>query len=254
MYRLLSWFGLALLPVQEVQADVYVFDYGLSHWTYREPEIAVRHEGWLPMLALQWQPAQANEASGRWRVSAALAGGVSEYTGSGTMGGQPVLSTRLSLAYDIPLTDTGWTWAPVLAFDRLDNDARGVTSTGARGYRRINQRWSAGLELMSQPGTEWQLKFGLNSMLRGWQRSVLGDIGQEFAALVPTVNVQRQGWGGLLGACRVWEDRRFCAQWQHWHIQRSDALRVQTLNVGYTVYEPANRSSLLSVTLQHHFD
>jgi hypothetical protein len=253
-FRFFWIFILASGSYKAAFANSLRFEYGVADWVYEEQEISVRHQGRSPSLGVQWQISPQVGDKGAWRLDGRLASGKANYIGSGSMNDQRVVATQVAVSYEMPLTGTGWRWAPLLAYDRLYNDARGITTTGEYGYRRLNERWSTGLQTIYRTDEKWEWRAGLSRLLSGTQTSYLEDVGGVFSNLPPVINKQPQGIGLMLGACRTMREFALCSQWQSWNVSQSDTLKIQTENGRYSVYEPENRSSLLTLTLQYRYD
>ena len=235
-------------------ADTVKLNYGVSRWNYDEPIINVHNDGWLSVFGAQWEPTPQAGALGSWQWQATVSAGKSDYEGSGVMKNQGVVALRLGLGYDIPIANTRWSWGPLLSFDHLYNDGRGLTSTNKSGYRRLNQRWSAGLQGNYQINDDWKFNINLIRLLQGKQISDFADAGGDYTGVAPTVNTQRSGGALKLGICRAIASLRLCSEYQDWLIQSSNILQVQTKSKLIDVYEPANRTRVLSLTIEHRFD
>lgn len=234
----------------QVQADEWVAEVGMVHWSYKEPALAVTHEGLIPSVGVSKKFNKQEDASGQWELTAAIAMGRVDYSGTGTMRGQPLIDAQTMLAYLLPTTYSNAQWAPTLAYDHVFNDGRGVTSTGHGGYRRLNQRLSAGLQWRQFNPQGWQWQGDIQTLLRGWQVSELSDIGGEYRLLAAPVNKQRQGWALKLGSCKSLETGQICLQGQRNQVQASNKVIITTLQSRYEVYEPTNNYTRISVTFK----
>jgi hypothetical protein len=144
-------------------------------------------------------------------------------------------------------------WGPYagLGVRYLYNDVRGVTSTGAVGYRRrshyfyvpvgVALRFPLGGGIVMAP----QLEF--DAFARGSQRSYLGDTGIGFTDVT---NVQKRGRG--YRAQLMFEGRRWSfGPWTHyWKIKDSD---IQPIGFGFGALEPANWTRESGVELRYRF-
>ena len=234
----------------QAHADAWVAELGIVHWSYKEPSLAVTHEGWLPSFGISKKLNQAQEAVGQWDLSATLAIGQVDYSGTGTMKGQPMAHTQAMAAYLIPIENSNAQWAPTLAYDHVFNDGRGVTSTGQGGYRRVNQRLSAGLQWRQPMANGWHWRTEIQRLLRGRRTSELSDIGGEYQGLTAPVNVQRNGWALKLDACKDVPVGQICLQAQHTRVGASDRVLITTTQSRYEVHEPANNYIRLGVTFK----
>lgn len=241
---------LIVIVHSQAHADAWVAELGIVHWSYKEPSLAVTHEGWLPSFGISKKLNKAQEAFGQWDLSATLAIGQVDYSGTGTMKGQPMAHTQAMAAYLIPIENSNAQWAPTLAYDHVFNDGRGVTSTGQGGYRRVNQRLSAGLQWRQPMANGWHWRTEIQRLLRGRQTSELSDIGGEYQGLTAPVNVQRNGWALKLDACKDVPVGQICLQAQHTRVGASDRVLITTTQSRYEVHEPANNYMRLGVTFK----
>lgn len=234
----------------QAQADEWVAEVGMVHWSYKEPALAVTHEGLIPSLGISKKLNKQEDASGQWEWTSAIALGRVNYSGTGTMKGQPLIDVQTMLAYLLPTTYSNAQWAPTLAYEHVFNDGRGVTSTGHVGYRRLNHRLSAGVQWRQLHPQGWQWQADIQTLLYGWQVSELSDIGGEYHGLSAPVNRQRQGWALKLGSCKVLETGQLCLQAHRIQVQASDTVIINTLKSRYEVYEPTNNLTRISVTFK----
>lgn len=174
------------------------------------------------------------------------------YEGSGVQEGVPdylmearwVIGRRLDMQFS-PAPYAG------LGYRYLFNDSRGLTSTGAAGYRRfsnylyapIGVSWRTPVrgDWVLVPSLEWDL------FLRGWQITKLSDTG---LGNTDVTNTQTSGYGFRVAA--MFENQAWSwGPWLHyWNIKDSD---VQPIGMGYVGWEPANHTLELGVEIRRRF-
>lgn len=176
-----------------------------------------------------------------------------DYTGSGTQSDVPdhILELRALAGRDYRAGR--WIWSPYvgLGYRYLYNDLRGVSSTGALGYRRRSRYYYVpiGVTLRFPMGADWvfapQLEY--DAFAHGKQRSYLGDTGIGFNDVT---NHQRRGRGarGQL----AFEGRRWSfSLWSHyWKIKDSD---VEPIGFGFVAWEPGNSTHETGLELRYRF-
>ncbi|HEX9184158.1 MAG TPA: hypothetical protein VF876_12955, partial [Burkholderiales bacterium] len=184
---------------------------------------------------------------GRWSY------GSLEYQGSGTLTGVPdyLLEGRVLAGRDYG--DERLRWSPYVGggIRLLYNDLRGVSSTGAVGYRRESTYFylPIGVTLRMPLADGWviapQVEYDI--FVRGVQRSYLSDTGLGFGDVS---NEQSSGRGYRVQL--MFESRRWTlAPWLHyWDLKDSD---LQPAGLGVLVYEPANETREAGLELRYRF-
>jgi len=176
---------------------------------------------------------------------------------NGNKGGNPEVITeaRLTLGRDVPVGRQLLAFYSGLGYRTLYTDLRGLTTTGAQGYRRsgqysylplgITHRFHAGPEARISTSLEYDL------LLEGRQLTYLSD---EKAVSNDPVNTQRQGYGLRLSTAYETTSWSFGAYWHHWNIGESDAA-LRTLGAGSSslVTVPRNTSSEAGLQLKWRF-
>ena len=122
-------------------------------------------------------------------------------------------------------------------------DLRGRSTAGRVGYERFNlSLWLGGSWEIAdeQRANVMQLRAAL--LLTGWQRSMLAQAGAQYQNVT---NTQRRGMMLSLEQPWQWGETRASVRVQFRAVERSNFVSAGT----DTVYEPANRSAELSVTL-----
>ncbi len=138
-----------------------------------------------------------------------------------------------------------------LGYRYLFNDSRGLTTTGAAGYRRYSNYLYAPLgvswrtpvrgDWVLAPTIEWDF------FLRGWQISKLSDTGLGYSDVT---NTQTSGYGYRLAA--MFENGTWSwGPWvNYWNIKDSD---VQPIAPGQVGWEPANHTLEFGVEIRRRF-
>lgn len=184
---------------------------------------------------------------GRWSF------GNLEYHGSGVLTDVPDYLVELRLLAGRDYASGSVRWSPYFggAFRYLHNDLRGVSSTGAVGYRRESSYFylPLGVTLRMALAGGWvfapQVEYDV--FVRGVQRSRLSDTGLGFADVS-----NEQGNGRGYRVQLMLESRRWVlAPWMHyWDVKDSE---LQPAGMGVVVYEPANWTREAGVELRYRF-
>jgi hypothetical protein len=202
-----------------------------------------------------------------WFVRGTLRGamGETDYRGSGKMEGVPdryyenrwglgkiILLGRHTLAPDVGL-----------GYRYLYNDMRGVTNTGAVGYRRESRYLTARAGLRHSfrlpDGASLESSVERDRLLLGRQDTQLSDIeGHGPWTDVPNVvNYQYRGEGWRFGVMYRKGDWSLGTYVHFWRIEKSDKdhIRVATTtgSENWTVWEPKNDSREVGVKFAYRF-
>jgi hypothetical protein len=224
----------------------------IARYRYEEPDFM-----WLKgnRFGVTGAYTETNEKRVYGRIEASWSYGELEYqsSGTGTQNNVPdhLLETRMLAGRDYPRGSLVWSPYAGAAFRYLYNDLRGISSTGARGYRRESLYFYVplGLTLRMPLGADWALapQLEYNGFVRGVQRSHLSDAGPGFNDVG---NQQRQGRG--YRAQLMVEGRRWAfGTWMHyWKIKDSD---IQPIGAGLGGVEPANWTRETGVELRYRF-
>lgn len=176
-----------------------------------------------------------------------------DYTGSGTLADVPdhLFEARALVGRDYRAGRFVWTPYAGVGFRYLYNDLRGVSSTGARGYRRISRYYylPVGVTLRVPMGGSWVLvpRLEYDAFANGKQRSYLSDTGIGFNDVT-----NRQGRGrGARGELAFEGPRWSFSLWSHyWKIKDSN---VQPVGLGFAGLEPANTTHETGIELRYRF-
>lgn len=176
-----------------------------------------------------------------------------DYTGSGTLADVPdhLLELRAVAGRDYPVGRVAWVPYTGLGFRYLYNDLRGVSSTGAIGYRRKSRYWYVplGVALRVPFGNGWVMapQAEYDAFVSGSQRSYLADTGIGFDDVT---NEQKDGRGARVQL--AFEGPRWSVSlWSHyWDIEDSD---IRPVGLGFVGREPANKTTETGVEVRYRF-
>lgn len=176
-----------------------------------------------------------------------------DYTGSGTLRDVEdyILELRALVGRDYRAGRFVWVPYAGLGYRYLYNDLRGVSSTGALGYRRKSRYYyiPVGVALRFPMNAGWVLapRIEYDAFVHGKQRSYLSDTGLGFNAVT---NHQRRGRGAR-GELALESPRWSVSLWSHyWKIEDSD---IQPIGMGFVGLEPANTTRETGVELRYRF-
>jgi hypothetical protein len=190
-------------------------------------------------------------------LDARLALGEVKYTGTGTKAGNPdrLFEGRLIVGKDFEMGNHLLSPYAGLGYRWLYNDLRGVTSSGAAGYRRISGYGylPLGLTHRFRMGAEARVSTSLEyrHLLEGKQQSFLSDSNSRFN---DPVNTQKAGYG--IGVSSGYETQSWSLSvfFQYWYLQDSDQslLTISGAPAG-TVMEPQNTTTEIGAQLKYRF-
>ena len=135
-----------------------------------------------------------------------------------------------------------------LGYRHLENDLRGVSTTGARGYRRESNYTTLPIgvvhkmKLSSQVQLHTTLEY--SHLLRGQQEAKLSDVGLAFTDVSLR---QRKGYGLRLGTM---------AKFDQWSVGPMVSVwRIKASEIGGTppVFEPKNNTVEFGIKAAYHF-
>lgn len=222
-----------------------------AKYAYKEPSLAVKDDGWNAGVlgTATWA------AGGGWfgKVDGRSAMGKVDYTGSGTKKNEDIWLNDGRILVGKDSGNMSGVWAPYVGvgYRSLYNDARGVTSTGARGYRRLNTMWyvPVGTEYRVGLNSQDSLTVGLESdfVVASEQKSYLSDAGIGERDIV---NKQRGGVGvrGLVGY--GFGNNEIGVFGEYWDMVDSKTTRGLTA----TWMEPANQTTEVGVFYKRKLD
>lgn len=188
------------------------------------------------------------------RLEGSLDVGSVSYEGSGTIKGIPESSIDLRALLGSDLRESGRAmWAPFLGvgYRRLDSDMRGVSSTGASGYRRRSEYIyipvGAAWRRLVEEG-RWSVVGEVDFLGSGMQTSWLSDVS---ASYNDPKNPQSSGIGYRISVEREIGDWAIGVWWRRWDIQDSQVVDwTQNGSKIGTVIEPANKTTEAGVSFK----
>lgn len=252
-----SCFADSALPIQISQETGLT----LSDYKYSESEMSLTAKKIGADYAITFQ---RNDG---WFLRGQLRGAVgdADYRGSGNMGGVPdyYVESRWGIGRQISLGQhTLWPEAG-LGYRYLYNDLRGVTDTGAVGYRRESRYLTARAALRYQflipDGTRMEAAIEHDRLIIGRQDSRMSDLeGHGRWTDYPDVaNYQYQGQGWRFSATYRRSNWSVGSYLHRWRIKDSDKehIRVETTSGTeyWTVWEPANNTREIGVKVAYSF-
>ncbi|MDH5212105.1 MAG: hypothetical protein OEW96_10600 [Betaproteobacteria bacterium] len=187
------------------------------------------------------------------RIETRYSYGELDYTGSGTLHDVPdhLFELRALVGNDFRAGNFVWVPYAGLGYRYLYNDLRGITSTGAIGYRRLSRYWylPVGVTLRVPLGEGWVMapQIEYDAFANGKQRSYLGDTGIGYNDVT---NRQQRGRGYRVQL--MFEGRRWTfGPWMHyWKIKDSE---IRPIGLGFVGWEPENWTRESGVELRYRF-
>ena len=161
---------------------------------------------------------------------------------------------RLLVGKDVPFDDYLLSFYSGAGVRSLFNDARGITSTGALGYRRDSSYVYLPLGLthrMGWGGGDARISTSLeyDHFMEGQQVSHVTDAG----ANSDLTNHQRNGFGLRLMVAYETEDWSLGGFYNYWNIQQSESATFVQLPYIVTGYEPLNITREAGIQLKYRF-
>jgi len=219
----------------------------LAGYKYEEPSVAVTLKGYKIGLDLS----AIGNAGDDWfiRGDARYEIGNTDYSGSGTQCCNPDWYYELRGTVGRDFDRGTYNLSPYLGFGYryLFNDGRGITSTGAVGYRRTSEyaylpvgaTYRLKLESVARLATTLEY----DHLVKGRQTSYLTDTA--IAGYGDVVNKQRTGYG-IRGSMYYEKSNWSFGPWfQYWNIDRSD-----TASAGSVAgFEPKNKTTEIGLRL-----
>jgi hypothetical protein len=230
----------------------------ISNYFYKEPSIDVDIKGqnkggvaYTGTLAL----------GGSWFVKADLryVNGKVDYSGSGTAKGNPDWYYDGRGLFGKDFTVSGQVIAPYAGYGYryLFNDGRGITSTGAYGYRRESNYWyipigiNHKMHLTSHSKLETTIEY--NYLLDGKQISKLSDV----PGYNDIKNKQNKGYGYRISSAYVENNWALGPYFYYWSINQSNTVDSFVVSGGvaypFTAYEPKNNTKELGFKVSYKF-
>jgi hypothetical protein len=199
---------------------------------------------------------QRTSNSWYWIAGARYARGDVTYTGSGTKEDNPdhLWEFHYVMGRDIKIFKHALSPYAGVGYRNLYNDLRGITSTGAVGYRRDSQY------LYLPLGATYRIPLGPNNrlstmieydyLIEGRQKSYLAtDAGA--GVYGDPVNKQKSGHGTKFNISLEREHWAYSIFYNRWNIDRSELVYV--LGGAAYVYEPENNTKEVGFQLKYHF-
>ncbi len=186
------------------------------------------------------------------------ASGKNTYTGSGTMSGVPDRMAELRGISGIDYVMGGYALSPYigLGYRYLSNDLRGVSSTGAVGYRRVSQylyvpigithRLAADVDMLSRIATNLEYDY----FIGGRQTTYLSDTGMG----LPDITSPQRSGHGLRGSVAYEVGHSTIGVFtDYWKIGTSGMTVFQSGNTVFVGWEPENSTREYGVFAKYHF-
>lgn len=233
----------------------------LSDYKYSEPDMSLRGTKFGAEYAVTFLLRDG------WFVRGSLRGalGETDYRGSGRMHGVPdrYYENRWGVGKSIVRGRHTLTPDVGLGYRYLYNDLRGVTDTGAVGYRRESRYLTAraGLRYSFRlpDSASLESSFERDHLLLGRQDTRLSDIeGRGPWTDVPdVVNYQYRGDGWRFGFMYRKGDWSVGSYLHLWRIDKSDEDHIRVVKTTgtetWTVWEPKNDTREIGVKLSYRF-
>jgi len=270
MKQFKNFFGLCLSPffINVAQADTLQthddFNIALlgTSYTYREPSVEVKLTG--PRVGFELENTTGFKNGTFFRVNGAYSYGLLTYTGSGTASYVEDWYVNVKGTVGVDRHVHGGVFSPYigLGYRFLFDDPRGLSDTGAVGYRRISRYYylPVGARYKVKNGN-LPITFNVEAayMYHGKQTSKDGDIGAVSGNISEAVdfgdinNHQEGGYNlnaGMMFTVNQWE---FGPTINYWNIRRSDDQYRVDDNILYTIWEPANDTLEYTLKIVRHF-
>ncbi|NCC03375.1 MAG: hypothetical protein EOM37_04920 [Proteobacteria bacterium] len=226
----------------------------ISGYHYHEPTLNVKLNG--PQFGLT---AAITHVLGQdWfaRLDTRFAGGPVHYTGSGESDDPNIIAElRATAGHDFRIGRFGVSPYLGLGYRHVNNDARGVTTTGASGYRRGSHYLfvPVGAETRTFLSNGHKLSFlaEIDPLLQGWQTSKLSDVSSDYPDIT---NNQRFGLGlrtHFMYGIRAWS---FGPYLNYWGINKSTTDCASTNVYIVCGTEPTNHTIEYGLQLRYSFD
>jgi len=229
-----------------------------AYYKYQEPDLAVTEEGYNAGVDLAYTAIPGNN----WfvRGDASFAYGHNDYTGSGTKDDNPYRYAEVRGTFGRDFEKDGYTLSPYagIGFRYSRDDLRGLTSTGAGGYRRESQYLYIPLGMIHRIGLKASARLSttleFDYFLQGRQKSYLSDVSPSLPDLT---NDQNKGYG-FRGSVYYEKGNWSIGPWFHyWHIDQSElaAATVMVSGTAVTTFfvEPKNTTTEFGIRFGYRF-
>lgn len=224
---------------QGFEIGLMVSDYKYHEEVNNQPFMNIKGE------KLSIDTALTGKISENWfaRAEVRFGYGLPEYSGSGVLKNNEdlVWDTRGLIGRDFVFDHAGFSLYTGLGSRYLYSDLRGVSSTGASGYRRKSfyEYIPVGLTSRVRLGDERRLSLNAeyDHFLQGEQQSILGDVNP---ALDSLDNEQHNAYFAGRGSVLFETEKWAMGPWLHyWHIKDSETNCVP----GFCGLEPKNETT-----------
>jgi hypothetical protein len=230
----------------------------ISNYFYKEPSIGVDIKG-QNKAGVAYTGTLA--FGGNWFAKADLryVNGKTNYSGSGTAIGDPDWYYDARGLFGKDFIVSGQVVAPYAGYGYryLFNDGRGITSTGAGGYRRESNYWyipigiNHKMHLSSHSKLDTTIEY--NYLLDGKQVSHLSDV----AGYSDVKNKQNKGYGYRVSSMYVENNWALGPYFYYWSIDQSNMVDSIVVSGGVenkiTLYEPKNNTKELGFKVSYKF-
>ena len=243
--------SLKTLPGAEVGVNA-------AYYKYHEPDLAVTEKGYNAGIDLAYTAIRGNN----WfvRGDASFAYGHNDYTGSGTKDDNPYRYAEVRGTLGKDFEKDGYTLSPYagIGFRYSRDDLRGLTSTGAGGYRRESQYLYIPLGMTHRIGLKASARLSttleFDYFLQGRQKSYLSDVSPSLPDLT---NDQNKGYG-FRGSVYYEKGNWSIGPWFHyWHIDQSELAAATVIVSGMPVttffVEPKNTTTEFGIRFGYRF-
>lgn len=230
---------------------------GLSHYTYREPSLSVKLSG--VKYGFNGAVTGTLPRDFFWAGDVRYATGDSDYSGSGKNPNRPedLWDARVLAGRDFALTSYGRSFdlSPYLGFGyrSFSSDDRGITSTGAHGYRRANDLYYLPLgvkpRFRATPNARISSTFEFDYMITGQQTTRLSDVNPGYPDIKNTQNSGRGFRGDVMWETKTWAAGPFLS---YWNINQSDTKCATGTMFIVCGDEPHNHTLEYGVQFKYH--
>lgn len=230
----------------------------VSSYDYQEPSLNVSLKA--TKLGVDYKGAVALEDDWFIRGNFGYANGRADYSGSGTMSARPDWYYELRGMLGKDFDQESYVISPYvgLGYRYLFNDLRGVSSTGALGYRRKSEYTYLPVGVTHYIKLESQAKLlttlEYDYLISGQQTTYISDA---ISLIADQVNKQRNGYG-IRGSVYYEKNNWSFGPWfQYWNINQSasTSATVTLLGVTYNAvfWEPKNKTTETGLRLGYKF-
>ena len=224
----------------------------MSDYRYTEPDLGVKI--WGPNVGLTAAYTQTDKNNWFVKIDGRVVYGSLKYEGTGAQNSVPnfIFETRGYFGREFLLRrDVSISPYAGLGVRYLYNDLRGITSTGAAGYRRYSTYFYVplGLSTRFHLSGKWSVSPTIEYvyLITGTQKSKLSDAGTGF---VDAHNEQSKGYGYRLSVMVDKEAWAFGPWLNFWDIDDSD---IVSGGPGIGGLEPQNETREFGVEIKYRF-